>query len=205
MSPTTVLLYWIPLGAGGSPLVRMSGRIYETAQAIARRRPPMQLYHTALEVTVDGVRTYVECAWPSPDSDYAARGVVVEGPVGARWLRRFRSFRYEVRRWTDGCIADLEQAQAATPVTADAELAARILSLVATVPPLRWGKDELGTGDMWNSNSVISYVLTAGGVDLVACTPPPGGRAPGWESGAAAARRWPSRIDPGPMTPADGQ
>ena len=33
------------------------------------------------------------------------------------------------------------------------------------VPTPVWGRDELGTGDMWNSNSVISWAIACGGLD----------------------------------------
>jgi hypothetical protein len=46
-----------------------------------------------------------------------------------------------------------------------------------------WGRDELGLGEMWNSNSVVSYLLARSGVDLAPIAPPAGGRAPGWEVG----------------------
>jgi len=36
---------------------------------------------------------------------------------------------------------------------------------------------------MWNSNSVIAWILAASGVDAAAVQPPAGGRAPGWEAG----------------------
>jgi len=96
-SETSVDLYWIPLGAGGSGLVRMNGRIYEAIQARRQRRRPFDLYHTALEVRVPEGRFTIESAWPSPDADVGSRGVVVEGPVGSRRIARFRLFRYEVR------------------------------------------------------------------------------------------------------------
>lgn len=92
-------LFWIPLGAGGAALVRVNGRIYESVKARTERRNPLDLYHTALEVRVPEGRYTVENGWPSPDSDTASRGVVVEGPVWSRHLYRFRVFRYEVRCW----------------------------------------------------------------------------------------------------------
>jgi hypothetical protein len=45
-------------------------------------------------------------AWSSG----AERGVVAEGPVGARAASRFRLFRYEVRRWRHGVIPDIAEA-----------------------------------------------------------------------------------------------
>jgi hypothetical protein len=56
------------------------------------------------------------------------------------------------------------------------------------VPTPVWGRDELRTGDMWNSNSVISWLITRSGLDPEEVPLPPGGRAPGWDAGMAAAR-----------------
>jgi hypothetical protein len=47
---------------------------------------------------------------------------------------------------------------------------------------------------MWNSNSVVSWVLVRSGVPLDAVHPPPGGRAPGWRAGIVTAERTPSRA-----------
>ena len=44
-------LYWLPLGAGGHS-VRLNGRVYEAVAARLERRPPCDLYHSALEVHV---------------------------------------------------------------------------------------------------------------------------------------------------------
>jgi hypothetical protein len=44
---------------------------------------------------------------------------------------------------------------------------------------------------MWNSNSVVAWLLTRAGIDADAIRPPTGGRAPGWRAGIVAARaRW---------------
>jgi hypothetical protein len=73
--------------------------------------------------------------------------------------------------------------------TADRGVDARcVLELVPGVPALVWGRDELGVGDMWNSNPVIFWVLARAGLDAGRVHPPAGGRAPGWEAGLAAAR-----------------
>ena len=73
--------------------------------AAARRRPPCDLYHSALEVRLGQDRWIVEMApvWNTPDPD---RGVVAEGPVGLPWLGRSRLFRYEVRCWRAGRMWD---------------------------------------------------------------------------------------------------
>jgi hypothetical protein len=182
-------LYWLPLGAGGH-FVRLNGRVYEAVQAYLERRRPLDLYHSALEVHVPEARFVIETAWPIPDDAPGSRGVVLEGPVASRLTARFRVFRYEVRRWRDGVIPDVLEAVASPQrVSDDEERARRILGLVDSVPALVWGRDQLRTGDMWNSNSVVSWLLTRSGLMAETIRPPIRGRAPGWRAGIAAARR----------------
>lgn len=181
-------LYWLPLGAGGHS-VRLNGRVYEAAAARLARRPARDLYHSALEVRVSEGRFIIEMT-PIPDGNGAARGVVAEGPVGANWAGRFRIFRYEVRCWRDGVIPDVSEAvDSPRRLTDDAARARRVLQLVPSVPTPVWGRDELGAGDMWNSNSMISWLIVRIGLDADAIGPPAGGRAPGWQAGLAVARR----------------
>lgn len=188
--PSRLYLYWIPLGAGGSGFVRLNGRIYEALRARAEHREPMSLYHTALEVHSSNDRFVVETMWPSPDDDTGARGVAVEGPVFSRRLAFIRIFRYEVRSWRNGMLPDAAEAVGGPQlVSADEDTARRLLGSVASVPRLVWGRDELGVGDMWNSNSVVSWLLIRSGVPMDAIQPPAAGRAPGWEAGLAAGRR----------------
>lgn len=180
---------WIPLGAGGSGIVRVNGRIYERLTSWRERRPPLALLHTALQVRLDGATWIVETMWPSPAGDPAARGVVVTAPVWLRPLGRFRLFRHEVRRWCDGILPDADQAIGGPDtVTTDPEVAQRLLDLVPAVPALIWGRRVDGA-DMWNSNSVIAWLLTRSGLAIDTITPPTGYRAPGWDAGSAVARR----------------
>jgi hypothetical protein len=197
-----VELYWLPLGAGGW-FVRMNGRIWEAVHALLERRRPLDLYHTALQVQLPEGRFVIENCWPIPDADPAARGVVVEGPVASRRLGRWRVFRYEVRRWRGGVIADAGEAVASPQRLSDDPLVARrLLDLVGRLPSPVWGRDELGAGEMWNSNSVISWLLAHSGLPTDAIGPPAGGRAPGWQAGLVLARRqgdlrqWPDRQAP---------
>jgi hypothetical protein len=183
-------LFWIPLGAGGAGFVKLNGRVYEAIQARRERRRPLDLYHTALEVRVPEGCFTIENAWPSPDADTASRGVVLEGPVGSRWIARLRLFRYEVRRWRDGVIPDVGEAVASPQrLSNDPFQAQRILNLVPSVPALLWGRDELRAGEMWNSNSVISWLLARSGLPAEAIQPPAGGRVPGWKAGIVAAHQ----------------
>ena len=179
-------LYWIPLGAGAH-FVRLNGQIYEAVSALAQRRPRYEILHSALVIALDDDRFAVEMT-PVPREPGAQRGVVAEGPVGARALGRFRPFRYEVRRWRDGVIPDLEYA-IASPVraTADAPTSARVLEVLPSVPPLVWGRDELGSGEMWSCNSIISWALARAGVDVAHLPLPARGRAPGWDVGVHVA------------------
>jgi hypothetical protein len=191
--PEVVELFWIPLGAGGHS-VRFNGIVYEVLMATWQGRTRSDLYHAALVITVDGVRYTVEVA-PSPDADEASRGVVATGPVGSRWLGWLRVFRYEVRCWPGGTIPDLPYAlDSPRIVTADAAIARRLLAVIPRVPTRDWGRDELTTGDMWNSNSVVAWTLSTAGAAIKESMPPCGGRAPGWSAGVTAASR---TRDPG--------
>ncbi len=188
MGRARVDLYWLPLGAGGHS-VRHNGRVYEHIAAARGRRPRCDLYHSALEVLAPGGRFVIETA-PIRDGDGDARGVVAEGAVGSSWAARLRLFRYELRRWRDGTIPDVAEAvDSPRRLGADPTRARLLLELVPRVPMLVWGRDELGAGEMWNSNSVIAWLLARSGFDAGSIPPPPGGRAPGWRAGVVAARR----------------
>jgi hypothetical protein len=181
-------LYWLPLGAGGH-FVRLNGRVYERIAAMWERRPARDLYHSALEVQVPEGRYVIEQA-PVPDLSGEQRGVVAEGPVGSRLAARLRIFRYEIRLWRDGHIPDLAEAvDSPRRLTGDADRARRVLDVIRKVPTPVWGRDQLGTGEMWNSNSVIAWVIARSGMDSESIRPPEGGRAPGWSAGLALARR----------------
>ena len=181
-------LYWLPLGAGGN-FVRLNGRVYEAIKARLDRRPVSDLYHSALEVFVPEGRYIVENT-PVVDDRGRERGVVAEGPVGARWAGRWRIFRYELRRWRNGVIADIREAvDSPRRLSNDLRDARRLLELVPQMPTLTWGRDELGAGEMWNSNSMISWLIARTGLDVESIRPPAGGRAPGWNAGMVAAAR----------------
>ena len=164
-------LYWIPLGAGGH-VVRFNGRVFEAIEAARHHRARCDLYHSALVVELDGERYTVEVA-PSPDGDGTSRGVVAMGAVGSRHLGRWRLFRYEVRCWRGGSIPDLDHA-AGRPrrLTSDPQVARRLLGLVTSVPMAVWGRDELKAGDMWNSNSVVAWLIAATGLPTDRVRPP---------------------------------
>jgi hypothetical protein len=181
-------LYWIPLGAGAH-VVRTSGKLFEAASALAGRRPRCDLFHSALIISAPEARFVIEQA-PVPDRHGERRGVVAEGPVGFRRLGRFRVFRYEIRRWRDGLIPDIDQAIGSpVRVTDEVEVATRILDLLPSIPTPVWGRDEFGAGEMWNSNSVVSWVLARSGAPVENIHPPVNGRAPGWDAGLAIAAR----------------
>ena len=184
---TCVALYWLPLGAGGHS-VKYNGRLYEWIVAARERRAPRALYHAALEVHRCGERFVIELGPALGGEEAARRGVCVEGPVGVRAAGRLRLFRYQLRCWQDGIIPDVGYAVASpTVLTTDGDRVARLLRNVRDVPSLVWGRDEIGAGDMWNSNSVVSWLLETSGIG--ADVPMPhGGRAPGWTAGIRLAR-----------------
>lgn len=188
-----MLLYWIPLGAG-EHIVRLSGRLFEAIGARVKRQRPCDLYHSALEIFVPEGRFVIEMT-PIPDDHGERRGVVVEGAVGATLAGRLRLFRYEIRRWREGVTPDASAAVSSPiRVTDELNVASRILDLVPSVPALVWGRDESHTGDMWNSNSVTSWLLARAGIETNQLHPPTGGRAPGWRAGLAIAARGPERA-----------
>ena len=188
-----VELLWIPLGAGtgvGARSVRLNGKAFEALSAAWERRPRRDLYHSALEITVPEGRFVIEMT-PVPDANGLERGVVAEGSVGSRWLGRLRVFRYEIRCWRDGAIPDAGEAVRSLLLTDDLTRALRVLTLVPSVPTPVWGRDELRAGEMWNSNSVVAWLIEHAGIDAERIHPPDGGRAPGWTSGLVVARRQP--------------
>jgi hypothetical protein len=188
MSTAAVNLYWLPLGAGGH-CVRLNGVAFEMVCATLQHRVPADLYHSALEVELGGAPYVIEMApvWNERTPD---RGVVSEGSVGTRWAGRVPLFRYEIRCWRGGRIPDVDEAiDSPRCLSTDAACAARMLELVPDVPTLVWGRDELRTGDMWNSNSLTAWLIARSGIAADAIEPPAGGRAPGWRAGLAVAYR----------------
>lgn len=186
-------LWWLPVGAGGHVVIHTS-RWWELRRARREHRSPRPLFHAALEVFDGEARYAIEMtpAWGQPSGP---RGVVSSGPVGLRWLGLSRFFRYEVRCWKDGTIPDRDHASG-PPVRlplspADARA---LLGRVAAVPPLTWGRDVWGIGDMWNSNSLVSWLLCTSGIDAARLAPPADGSAPGWRCGIVAAERRDHRL-----------
>jgi hypothetical protein len=134
--------------------------------------------------------TFVVEQTPVPDLSGKQRGVVAGSAVGSRWAGRLRIFRYEIRLWLGGYIPDVAEAvDSPRRLTDDQDRARRVLELVAQVPTPVWGRDEVATGEMWNSNSVIAWVIARSGIDAESIQPPPGGRAPGWQAGLVVAHR----------------
>src|SRR4029453_849777 len=107
---------------------------------------------------------------PIRAADGAERGVIAEGAVGSRLVGWLPLFRYELRFWRDGVIPDIAEAVESPRHLTDAPV---------------WGRDELHAGEMWNSNSVISWLLMRSGLGTDGIRPPRGGRAPGWDAGLA--------------------
>lgn len=169
--------------------MRLNGKVFEAVVARLERRSPCDLYHSALVVHVPDAKFVIEQG-PDSGGDRAERGVVSVGAVGSRRAARFRLFRYELRRWPDGVIPDVTEAvESPHRLTDDPALAQRVLDAAPSVPALVWGRDELGAGEMWNSNSAVSWLIASAGLDVDSIHPPAGGRAPGWHAGVVVARR----------------
>lgn len=185
-------LWWLPVGAGGHVVIHTS-RWWERYRAWREHRDPRRLFHSALEVFIEpgghGPRRHViemAPAWGRLDPSVI---VVASGPVGLACLGRSPLFRYAVRCWPEGRIPDRDHAPAPPTVlilpAADAEA---LLRRVPEVPGHTWGRDVPGVGDMWNSNSLVSWLLETSGLDAGDLRPPDGGAAPGWTAGIVAAR-----------------
>jgi hypothetical protein len=74
-------------------------------------------------------------------------------------------------------------------MSTDPTVAQRVLELALLIPTPVWGRDERRAGEMWNSNSVTSWLLSRSGIDTHDVRPPGDGRAPGWNAGLAVAGR----------------
>ena len=99
-------------------------------------------------------------------------------------------FRYEVRRWRDGMIHDLAEAiESPLRLSDDPDCARRLLDLVPEVPTPVWGRDDLGAGEMWNSNSMISWLITRAKLDVRRSTLPRMDAPRGWQAGIVIAGR----------------
>lgn len=171
--------------------MRINGIVFERVSAVLARRTASDLYHSALTVDLDGTRHAIEMAPVLPDAGLD-RGQALTGPVGTRWAGRLAIFRYEVRCWPGGEIPDIDESvDSPRLLTESRDTAAELLTRLPQVPPLTWGRDELGVGEMWNSNSVVSWLIERCGMDATAIVPPAGGRAPGWRAGVAVAKRAP--------------
>jgi hypothetical protein len=169
--------------------VRLNGLVFEAVVARLERRVGCDLYHSALEVRAPSGRFVIEMT-PVRDNNGARRGVVADGAVGSTLAGLLRIFRYEIRRSRDGVIADVAEAVASPQrLTDDPGQAQRVLDLVPHVPTPVWGRDELDAGEMWNSNSLISWLIERSGLNTRKIQPPAGGRAPGWNAGLVVARR----------------
>lgn len=141
----SVDLYWIPLGAGARS-VRLNGIVFEAIAAALQRRSRRGIYHSALRITLPSGIYMVEMT-PIPDACGIERGVVAEGPVGVPTAGRLRLLRYEIRRWRDGVVPDLDHA-VSSPIRVSDDLATaqRIFDLVPAVPRATWGRDQLHGG-----------------------------------------------------------
>ena len=190
MDPARVDLYWLPLGAGeASGCVRWNGRIFEVIMARQQHREVCDLYHSALVVHLGGIRYVIEMA-PAWGNSAPDRGVVSEGAVGLPWLVHSRFFRYEIRCWPNGTIPDIAEAVASPQhLNTDNGRTQRLLDLVPAFPAVTWGRDELHAGEMWNSNSLIAWLLARSDHHADAIEMPARGRAPGWSAGLLVARR----------------
>ncbi len=181
-------LYWLPVGAETSRFQQASLRLWEALEAARARRPRATLFHSGLKLALGPGEVYTLELTPAflggPVAPLAA------GPVGFRGADRFRLFRYQLRCLPGDRLPD-EQWAVESPVrlSDSCEVVHRILALAPSIPRHVWGRRVAGTGEMWTSDSVISWLLFRAGIDLSIVAPPSGGRAPGWYAGLTIAGR----------------
>jgi hypothetical protein len=73
----------------------------------------------------------------------------------------------------------------------DPLVARRLLDLAGNLPTPVWGRDKFGTGEMWNSNSVIAWLLARSGLPADAIPSPSRWPSRGWAAGLVTALREP--------------
>lgn len=179
-------LYWLPVGAGTSRFQQTSLRLWEAVEAARARRPRMRLLHSALKLR--GGPGAIYTLELTPAFIGGAAPPLATGPVGLRGADRFRLFRYQLRCLPGETLPDEEWAvESPTRLTDDCGVVQRVLELAPSIPKHVWGRRVAGTGEMWTSDSVISWLLVRAGIDLSQVGPPAGGRAPGWHAGLAIA------------------
>ena len=179
-------LYWLPLGAGGHS-VRVNGKNLRSGRRVARPSRSLR----PLPLRPPGVR---------------ARGTIRDRAgtgVGRRRPRRhYQGRRRNTRGPTFPALPLRDPALARrghpgrrrggrepSPPERRSRLRASAARAGAAGANARIGIDELGAGEMWNSNSTISWLLARTGLDVEAIQPPARGRAPGWQAGIVIARR----------------
>lgn len=186
VSDCGVDLYWLPVGAGTSRFQQASLRLWEAVEAARARRARMRLLHSALKLSIGAGEAYTLELTPAFIG--GAAPPLATGPVGIRGADRFRLFRYQLRCLPGEQLPDEEWAVGAPArLSDDCAMVRRVLDMAPSVPKHVWGRRVAGTGEMWTSDSVISWLLVRAGIELANIAPPAGGRAPGWYAGIAMA------------------
>ncbi len=192
-APASVDLYWLPLGAGGR-VVRWCGRLYESWAAWREHRDRAALFHAGLMLRLDDTAFAVEMGpvWNVTEPD---RGVLLEGPSarGGSAVSGLPATRCGAGR--AATFPDL--ARRCDPVRTTHEpgtVAGRPGRAPAAAAAHTWGRDELGAGEMWNSNSAVAWHSRA-----PATTWTPSDRRPAaGRPGGRPASCWPgAAVDPG--------
>ena len=182
---------WVPATAGSCAGAAAPSKRVARHEHRAPARP-LSLGVRGPRSTASGYVIEMTPVWRLPRTATAASSA--KAPLGSRRLGRSRLFRYEVHCWRGGVIPDVGRGRGRSPRAQlrPATMAQRVLDLVATSPRCTWGRDEHATGDMWNSNSLTSWLLASSGHDTADIRPPADGRAPGWSAGLAVAAATPS-------------
>jgi hypothetical protein len=152
----------------------------EPCQRFARNRathnlapPHVPTLGTAFHMGGYVVTTGIAWGREPPAHRWHARGQGFNTPVRGQGGRLGRSRRPPL----SGASRAVDEAVASPQLLSDDPLVARrLFDLVGSLPTPVWGRDELGAGEMWNSDSVIAWLLACSGLPADAIHPTAGGR-----------------------------
>ena len=151
--------------------MRLNGRIFEAVGRGLEQRDRVRPLPLRMVVRVPEGEFVIEQAPVGTERELAASSP--KAPVGSRWARADSDLPLRdppLARWRDPG----RRRGGRQPAAADRgfPLRAGRARSCANVPMPVWGRDELGTGEMWNSNSVVAWLIARSGlaVDAVAST-----------------------------------
>ena len=192
-------LYWLPLGAGGHsvrvqrPHLRGGGRSPRCAAAA----PSVTTSTTRRSTGDDAGGHPTQSRWSAAkalvSAEAADHGAVAGGARGQPPARPLGAVSIRDPLLSVAARSQTSRRRLRAPAAADRRPCSCSGGSVLELVPLRsdlrsggWTRSQ--TGEMWNSNSLVSWLLVSHRPDVGrADRLPVGGRAPGWQAGIAVA------------------